>query len=85
MSKCEWFLSDGTLLKGKDAEEYLNDLLQRYNGYSKSIDGIYNHFLENKKYDNDCTLVNKVLKYSEALSFLHLEMEILIGEMKHFY
>ena len=59
-TRCEWYLSDGTILKGKEASDHLKSKLENYEKVIADVDRILSRSLKN----------NHIVDYS----YLHMKL-----------
>ena len=78
---CELFLSDGTCLVGKDAEEYLTKKLACLKGLSKKIDQVIDECKILNVIEEDDSLAYSVMETGERLSSIQISLEMLLEEM----
>ena len=81
LGRCEWFLSDGSLLIGKDAEEYLLIQLKHYETMIKRIDSSLDSIHELNQLVERDYLVATIMETGESLSWILLELESLLKEL----
>lgn len=77
----EWYLSDGSVLKGETAKKHLLAKLHSYKELMKNIDCILSRSLENNHIVKENTLPNTVMFTAEALSIIQIELEMLLDRM----
>ena len=77
----EWYLSDGSVLKGETAKKHLLAKLHSYKELMKDIDCILSRSLENNHIVKENTLPNTVMFTAEALSIIQIELEMLSDRM----
>lgn len=80
-SKCEWFLSGGTLLSGDEAEAYLLSKLSKYTNLFDQIQFVLNDCLNNCAISKETTLPNTVMSTCERLSIIQIQLELLLDEL----
>lgn len=80
-SYCEWFLPDGTLLSGKEAETYLLSILSKFDSLIDSMRFTLNDCLENCEVAQENTLPNTVMFTEERLSIIQIQLELLLEQM----
>ena len=81
LGRCEWFLSDGCLLLGKDAEEYLSIQLKHHETTIKRIDSSLDSIRELNQLVERDYLVATIMETGESLSWIQLELESLLKEL----
>lgn len=79
--KCEWFLSDGTLLSGKEAEKYLFTVLAEYEKLIDLMRFTLIDCLDNCKISQEDALPNTVMCTSERLGIIQIQLELLWEEI----
>lgn len=77
----ECFLSDGTCLVGKDAEDYLTKKLTCLKGLSKQIDQIIDECKSLNVIEESESLVWSVMETGERLSSIQTLLEMLLEEL----
>lgn len=77
----EWYLTDGTVLKGEKAQEYLNLQLAHYKKLIEDIDNTLSNCLDYNYVTLEDTLPNTVISTSESLSIIQIELELLLDRI----
>lgn len=80
-SNYEWFLSDGTLLSGAEAETYLFSILSRYSDLFDRVRFVLDDCLDHCAVSPETTLPNTVLFSGERLSMIRIQLEFLLEEI----
>ena len=77
----EWHLTDGTVLKGEKAQEYLNHQLDHYKKLIDDIDNTLSNCLDYNHVILEDTLPNTVMFTGESLSIIQIELELLLDRI----
>lgn len=77
----EWYLSDGSSIKGEEAYNYLSRKLERYKRISKKIDHILLECLKLNVISDDDSIDINVCETGENLSIIQTELEMLCEEL----
>lgn len=77
-SNLEWFLSDGTLLSGAEAETYLSSKLYEYADQFDHISFVLNDCLDHCAVSQETTLPNTIMFSNERLSLIQIQLELLL-------
>ena len=77
----EWFLSDGSSIKGEVAYNYLSKELERFRSISKMIDSTLINCLKLNVISEDDSIDVIVCNAGESLSIVQIELEILIKKL----
>ena len=80
-TRCEWYLSDGTILKGKEASDHLKSKLENYEKVIADVDRILSRSLKNNHIVEEDTLPNTVMYTAEAKSIIQIDLELLLERM----
>ena len=80
-SNLEWFLSDGTLLSGAEAETYLSSKLYEYADQFDHIRFVLKDCLDHCALSQESTLPNTVMFSNERLSLIQIQLELLLEEI----
>lgn len=78
---CEWFLSDGTLLSGAEAETFLTSILYQYADQFDHIQFVLKDCLDHCALSQETTLPNTVMFSNERLSLIQIQLELLLEEI----
>ena len=77
----EWYLSDGTCLVDKEAEQYLIKKLITLKELSKEVERVIEECKSLNVIEEDESLSWSVMETSERLSCIQSSLEILVEEM----
>lgn len=77
----EWFLSDGSSIKGEEAYTYLSKELERFRSISKMIDSTLINCLKLNVISEDDSIDVNVCNAGESLSIVQIELEMLIKKL----
>ena len=77
----EWFLSDGSSIKGEEAYNYLSKELERFKSISKMIDSTLINCLKLNVISEDDSIDVNVCNAGESLSIVQIELEMLIKKL----
>lgn len=77
----EWFLSDGSSIKGEKAYNYLSKELERFRSISKMIDSTLINCLKLNVISEDDSIDVNVCNAGESLSIVQIELEMLIKKL----
>ena len=80
-SNLEWFLSNGTLLSGAEAETFLTSILYQYADQFDRISFVLNDCLDHCALSQESTLPNTVMFSNERLSLIQIQLELLLEEI----
>lgn len=80
-SYCEWFLSDGTVLYGKEAEAHLHSILSNYENLIDHIHFVLKDCLDHCRISRENTLPNTVMFTGESLNIIQIQLELLLAEI----
>lgn len=78
---CEWFLSDGMLLSGKEAEMYLLTVLSEYEKLVDHMRFTLIDCLDNCKVSQENDLFNTIMCTGERLSIIQIQLELLLEKI----
>lgn len=79
--KCKWYLSDGSVLRGKTAAKYLHTKLKNYERLIEDVDCVLSRSLKSNHIVEENTLANTVMSTGETLSIIQIELELLLERM----
>ncbi|WP_294561092.1 hypothetical protein [uncultured Traorella sp.] len=80
-TRCESYLSDGTILKDKEAFDHLKSKLENYEKVIADVDHILSRSLKNNHIVEEDTLPNTVMFTAEALSIIQIDLDLLLERM----
>lgn len=80
-SNLEWFLSNGTLLSGAEAETFLTSILYQYADQFDRISFVLNDCLDHCALSQESTLPNTIMFSNERLSLIQIQLELLLEEI----
>lgn len=81
--KCEWYLSDGSVLRGKIAAKYLHEKRKIYERLIEDVDCVLSRSLESNHVVEENTLANTVMSTGENLSIIQIELELLLERISY--
>lgn len=77
-SYCEWFLSDGTVLYGKEAKAHFHSILSNYENLIDHIHFVLKDCLDHCRISRENTLPNTVMFTGESLNIIQIQLELLL-------
>lgn len=80
-SNLEWFLSDGTLLSGAEAETFLTSILYQYADLFDRISFVLNDCLDHCAVSQESTLPNTIMFSNKRFSLIQIQLELLLEEI----